>query len=489
MKADLRLALAARGVPRRRGPHRAGTCLDDRLDQRARPARLCASTASRRPVRSAGPVALRLLEPTTGPTAGARGAARPDTREVSRFGASPCTSQHVCRSCARAVRQGEGAVSAPSTRCGSAAVDRLATTPSRSTLAVPRRPGGDRRLPSPSGRGAPHRPPDRSTAWSTGAATRSARRSAGRSGSAYAGSRAGCSRPGWSTRRRRATSSRPRRRPGGSWSTRRSAGGTSSSAAGSGHHPAAVDRRVAAGLLGRPGHAALRQPAGRHGDVPRGARRPQEPRIPDRFDLVHVLSREPRDVELFSGRLDGARLEAILRALVPWRDVDGYWLCGPFDDGRGAPGRADAARASPRSGSTPSCSTSTSRRRRWCTPRRCRRGRPAGCRFTLDGRDHDGRHPAEPDGPGGGPGDPPRRAVRVPGRGLRHLPCPGRRGRGRDAAQLRARGRRARRRGSCSPARRCRSATRCPSTSTPDPTVESSLVPGRVAPGAGQRSE
>jgi ring-1,2-phenylacetyl-CoA epoxidase subunit PaaE len=51
--------------------------------------------------------------------------------------------------------------------------------------------------------------------------------------------------------------------------------------------------------------------------------------FPDRFDLVHVLSREPRDVELFSGRLDGPRLEAILRALVPWCDVDGYWLCGP----------------------------------------------------------------------------------------------------------------------------------------------------------------
>jgi ring-1,2-phenylacetyl-CoA epoxidase subunit PaaE len=50
---------------------------------------------------------------------------------------------------------------------------------------------------------------------------------------------------------------------------------------------------------------------------------------PARFDLVHVLSREPRDVELFSGRLDGARLEQILRALVPWADVDGYWLCGP----------------------------------------------------------------------------------------------------------------------------------------------------------------
>ncbi len=50
---------------------------------------------------------------------------------------------------------------------------------------------------------------------------------------------------------------------------------------------------------------------------------------PERFDLVHVLSREPRDVELFSGRLDGARLERILRSLVPWVAVDGFWLCGP----------------------------------------------------------------------------------------------------------------------------------------------------------------
>ncbi len=52
-------------------------------------------------------------------------------------------------------------------------------------------------------------------------------------------------------------------------------------------------------------------------------------RYPDRFDLVHVLSREPRDVELFSGRLDESRFEAILRALVPVAAVDGFWLCGP----------------------------------------------------------------------------------------------------------------------------------------------------------------
>ncbi|HET8560355.1 MAG TPA: 1,2-phenylacetyl-CoA epoxidase subunit PaaE [Marmoricola sp.] len=49
-----------------------------------------------------------------------------------------------------------------------------------------------------------------------------------------------------------------------------------------------------------------------------------------RFDLVHVLSREPRDVELFSGRLEGERLRSILRLLVPLPEVDHVWLCGPF---------------------------------------------------------------------------------------------------------------------------------------------------------------
>ena len=53
-------------------------------------------------------------------------------------------------------------------------------------------------------------------------------------------------------------------------------------------------------------------------------------RFPARFEVVHVLSREPRDVELFSGRLDPDRLRRILTALVPVADVDGFWLCGPF---------------------------------------------------------------------------------------------------------------------------------------------------------------
>ncbi len=50
----------------------------------------------------------------------------------------------------------------------------------------------------------------------------------------------------------------------------------------------------------------------------------------ERFEIIHVLSREPRSVELFSGRLDAERLNRILTALVPVHDVDHFWLCGPF---------------------------------------------------------------------------------------------------------------------------------------------------------------
>ncbi|HEX3782416.1 MAG TPA: 1,2-phenylacetyl-CoA epoxidase subunit PaaE [Pseudonocardiaceae bacterium] len=53
-------------------------------------------------------------------------------------------------------------------------------------------------------------------------------------------------------------------------------------------------------------------------------------RWPARLDLVHVLSREPREAELFTGRLDGAKLTELLRVLVDPDQVDHWWLCGPF---------------------------------------------------------------------------------------------------------------------------------------------------------------
>jgi ring-1,2-phenylacetyl-CoA epoxidase subunit PaaE len=48
-----------------------------------------------------------------------------------------------------------------------------------------------------------------------------------------------------------------------------------------------------------------------------------------RLQLVHVLSREPRDTEITSGRLDAGRLRALVTRLVDVQHVDHWWLCGP----------------------------------------------------------------------------------------------------------------------------------------------------------------
>jgi ring-1,2-phenylacetyl-CoA epoxidase subunit PaaE len=51
---------------------------------------------------------------------------------------------------------------------------------------------------------------------------------------------------------------------------------------------------------------------------------------PDRLQLVHVLSREPQEVELFSGRLDADRLRRLLPVTCDVAAVDHWWLCGPY---------------------------------------------------------------------------------------------------------------------------------------------------------------
>ncbi|MCW2579952.1 MAG: paaE [Blastococcus sp.] len=48
-----------------------------------------------------------------------------------------------------------------------------------------------------------------------------------------------------------------------------------------------------------------------------------------RLTLVHVLSREARDTEITSGRLDAPRLRTLVEALVDVAATDHWWLCGP----------------------------------------------------------------------------------------------------------------------------------------------------------------
>jgi ring-1,2-phenylacetyl-CoA epoxidase subunit PaaE len=52
--------------------------------------------------------------------------------------------------------------------------------------------------------------------------------------------------------------------------------------------------------------------------------------FPARMRLVHVLSREAQEVDLFSGRLDAEKLRVLLPAIVDVPAVDDWWLCGPF---------------------------------------------------------------------------------------------------------------------------------------------------------------
>jgi ring-1,2-phenylacetyl-CoA epoxidase subunit PaaE len=52
---------------------------------------------------------------------------------------------------------------------------------------------------------------------------------------------------------------------------------------------------------------------------------------PDRLHLVHVLSREARETDLLSGRIDEARLERFLGILIPPETVDEWYLCGPLE--------------------------------------------------------------------------------------------------------------------------------------------------------------
>jgi ring-1,2-phenylacetyl-CoA epoxidase subunit PaaE len=53
-------------------------------------------------------------------------------------------------------------------------------------------------------------------------------------------------------------------------------------------------------------------------------------RYAERLHLVHVLSRETTEVELFSGRIDGDRLRRMIDAILPVKTVDEWFLCGPY---------------------------------------------------------------------------------------------------------------------------------------------------------------
>ena len=204
----------------------------------------------------------------------------------------------------------------------------------------------------------------------------------------------------------------------------------------------------------KPGHAALRQPAN---DSVMFAEELADlkNRYGPRLHLVHVLSREPRDVELFSGRLDASRCARLLagdRARRPRSTTGGCAARSAMvDDARGVlaelgvPRRAGPLRAVLRRRRLRPRSREPSR------PRTGRRARSPSCSTAAA---PPSRSRGTPD-PRRRPARPPRSAVRVQGRCLRHLPGPGDRRRGRDAPQLRAGAGASSTRASCSPASPC----------------------------------
>lgn len=49
----------------------------------------------------------------------------------------------------------------------------------------------------------------------------------------------------------------------------------------------------------------------------------------ERLSVLHVLSREEQDLPILNGRLDGAKVRALLTAMVPAATIDHAFVCGP----------------------------------------------------------------------------------------------------------------------------------------------------------------
>jgi ring-1,2-phenylacetyl-CoA epoxidase subunit PaaE len=54
-------------------------------------------------------------------------------------------------------------------------------------------------------------------------------------------------------------------------------------------------------------------------------------RYMDRFSLVYIMSREHQDIDLFNGRLDGDKVQELLRVWMQADQIDYAFVCGPQD--------------------------------------------------------------------------------------------------------------------------------------------------------------
>ncbi len=54
-------------------------------------------------------------------------------------------------------------------------------------------------------------------------------------------------------------------------------------------------------------------------------------RYMNRLSVVYVMSRELQEIELFNGRLDGDKVDQLLRLWMPVSRIDFAFVCGPHD--------------------------------------------------------------------------------------------------------------------------------------------------------------
>ena len=52
-------------------------------------------------------------------------------------------------------------------------------------------------------------------------------------------------------------------------------------------------------------------------------------RYAGRFTMIHILSRQAQEVDLLQGRIDGAKVRDIIKALLPVGSMDEVFICGP----------------------------------------------------------------------------------------------------------------------------------------------------------------
>ncbi len=192
-----------------------------------------------------------------------------------------------------------------------------------------------------------------------------------------------------------------------------------------GHHAGAVHRRVAAAQPGGAGQHPVREPARRHGDVRRGAGRPQGHAIRRGSSWCTCCPARRARSTCSAGGWTRRSCAPCCRCSSTWPAVDHWWLCGPFGmvtDATEVLGEAGVAperihrelfwvdEAPPEPIGARSAAPDGAEQRGHGDP-----GRPVD-----DGDRRRGRHRA-----GGRAAVPARPAVRLQGRGVRHLPGAG----------------------------------------------------------------